>query len=280
MKAEAPARAIPRERTCVGCGEHAAPEELVRLVIGPSGEVVVDAAGGGFGHGAHVHARGACLAQAASRGLLRVTKGKARSVSLAVREGGAASGSSSRAISTTEPSPLSAEALAQAIEAAMARRIVGLLATAVRMRRAHIGADAVTGAWLAGEAALLIVATDAAAAGAMSAVREAVSAGAAVAWGTRGSLAAALLRGATPEGVAVVAITDEGIAAAVRDAVEKSMGTVSGSAPPRGGGAKASGSRRTVKVTAPRGGFRSKVEPERAGRASGRHLRRAQESRQ
>lgn len=266
--APAAAEAAPRagrERTCVGCGEHDAPEEMVRLVLGPSGEVAVDAAGGGFGRGAHVHARGPCLAAAAARGLMRATKGKAREVSLAVKEGGE--------VVTGEGAPLSAEALARAVEEAMARRIAGLLASAVRVRKVRIGADAVTGAWRTGEAELIMVATDAAAAAELGAVREAVAAGAAVAWGTKLGLAAALMRRATPEGVGAAAITDAGIAAAVRDAVEKSMGA-------RSTGAPAKGSRRPVKVTAPRGGIRGKVEPERAGRASGRHLRRAQASRQ
>jgi predicted RNA-binding protein YlxR (DUF448 family) len=68
----------PHERTCVGCGERCAPGELIRLVLAPSGEIAVDAAGGGFGRGAHVHARGACLRQAATRGLLRATKPERR----------------------------------------------------------------------------------------------------------------------------------------------------------------------------------------------------------
>jgi predicted RNA-binding protein YlxR (DUF448 family) len=276
------ARETSRERTCVGCGERAAPADLVRLVLGPGGEVAVDAAGGGFGRGAHVHARAACLAQAVSRGLLRATKGQARSVSVAVREGGELSAFGS----SPGPSPLSAAALVQAIQDAMARRIGGLLVSAVRGRHARIGADAVTGAWRTGEAALILVATDAAAAAGLGAVREAIGAGAAVAWGTKQSLAAALLRHSTPEGVGAVAITDAGIAAAVRDAVEKSMEATSGgssrtsSGSPRpSGGSPPDGSRRDVKLTAPKGSFRSKVEPQRAGRASGRHLRRTQESR-
>jgi predicted RNA-binding protein YlxR (DUF448 family) len=55
------------ERTCVGCGKTAAPEDLVRLVLGPSGEIVVDAAGG-----AHVHA--SCLEKACKGGLSRAFK--------------------------------------------------------------------------------------------------------------------------------------------------------------------------------------------------------------
>ena len=61
-------------RTCVGCGERVeiprseSPSSvLVRLVLGPGGEVAVDAAGGGFGRGAHVHPRPGCVEKAALR---------------------------------------------------------------------------------------------------------------------------------------------------------------------------------------------------------------------
>lgn len=283
-------RGSSRERTCIGCGERGAPEEMVRLVLGPDGEVAVDAAGGGFGRGAHVHARKACITQAATRGLLRASKGRAESVSVAVKEGGE--------IATTEAERLSAIALAEAIEAAMARRIAGLFATAVRTRNTRVGADAVTAAWRTGDAALIVVATDAAAGRDLGAVREAVSEGAAVSWGTKATLATALFRGKnSSEGVAVVAITDTRIADAVRDAVEKAMGAwdarqsaprdVRQSVPrdaqkpvsrdvrqsaPRAAD-EAAATRRGVKVAAPRAGNRSKVNDRRAGRASGRRAR-------
>ena len=295
-----------RERTCIGCGERGAPEEMVRLVLGPEGEVAVDAAGGGFGRGAHVHARRGCITQAAGRGLLRASKGRASSVSVAVKEGGE--------VATTEAERLSAIALAEAIEAAMARRIAGLFATAVRTRNTRAGADAVTASWRSGDAALIVVATDAAAGRDLGAVREAVSAGAAVSWGTKATLATVLFRGQnSPGGVAVVAITDTRIADAVRDAVEKSMGAwdvrqsvprdvrqsvprdvrqsvprdvrqsvprdaqkpmsrdVRQSAPRTAD--EVAATQRGVKVAAPRAGNRSKVNGRRAGRASGRRAR-------
>lgn len=219
-----------------------------------------------------------------------MTKGQARSVSIAVKRGAE--------VETAGPVPLSAAALADAIRLSMDRRVEGLLATAVRTRKAQVGSDAVTGAWRAGQAALIVVAKDAAAAADLAAVRDAISKGCAVAWGDKQTLAAALLRRPTAEGVAVVAVTDGGVATAVRVAVEKSIGAITGgaaSASPRRSrapsgrsardaesfdGEPSAGSKRGVKVTAPRSGFRGKVEPERAGRASGRHLRRAQESRQ
>lgn len=266
-----PARSNPRERTCVGCGERSAPEEMVRLVLGPSGEIAVDAAGGGFGRGAHVHARPSCLAQAASRGLLRATKGNAKSMSVAVKEAGE--------VVTSEPSPFDAGALAQAIDAAMGRRIDGLLGTAQRTRKARLGADAASGAWRSGEAALIVVATDAAAAADLGEVREAIAQGHAVAWGTKERLGAVFHRDRRPDsqGIAVVAILDPGIADAVRDAVEKSMGArgVASGSPARsrrgpGGGRKSDEGRsapaRGGEDAATRTGNRGKLGAERAGR--------------
>jgi predicted RNA-binding protein YlxR (DUF448 family)/ribosomal protein L7Ae-like RNA K-turn-binding protein len=235
---------------------------MVRLVLAPSGEIAVDAAGGGFGRGAHVHARGACLQKAATRGLLRATKGKASSVSVAVKEGAD--------VLMTDAHPIDVAALAQAIEAAMARRIAGLLGTSARTRKARVGSDAATSAWRSGEASLLVVATDAAAAADLGAVREAVDAGAAVAWGTKQSLAAALQRPQKAEGVAVVAITDTRIAAAVRDAVEKTMGARSDEGTRRA-------PRGVDKDAATPADFRGKVGAERAGRF-GRQRRRATSS--
>ena len=73
---------------------------------------------------------------------------------------------------------------------AMDRRIEGLLAAAVRSRRLARGADAVTGACRRGEAALVVVACDAAAAAELTEVRRAVAEGRAVAWGTKQRLGA------------------------------------------------------------------------------------------
>jgi predicted RNA-binding protein YlxR (DUF448 family) len=166
-----------RVRSCVGCGERVdllGPEagDLVRLVLGPGGEIAVDAGsrhGGGFGRGAHLHTRPDCLERAAKSGLARATKGKAHLVD---DEGPA-------------KEALSAGSLARAIQAAMDRRIEGLLAAAVRSRRAASGADAVTGACKRGEAALVVV-------------RRAVAEGRAVSWGTKqrlGAIAPGAVRG-------------------------------------------------------------------------------------
>src|SRR4051812_19301291 len=111
-----------RARTCVGCGERVdlasgSALDLIRLVFGPAGEVAVDARGGAFGRGAHVHARRPCLERAVPRGLSRAIKGK---VGVVVTEGG--------------PAALTVESLAQAIQDAVDRRIEGLVAAAARSR--------------------------------------------------------------------------------------------------------------------------------------------------
>jgi predicted RNA-binding protein YlxR (DUF448 family) len=221
-----------RTRTCVGCGERVdvlGPDgaDLVRLVLGPDGEIAVDAAsrrGGGFGRGAHVHARRACVERAARSGLLRATKGKAHFQAVTMAE------------EAEKSEGLSTDSLARAIQRSMDRRIEGLLGAAVRSRQVARGADAVTGACQRGEAELVVVACDAAAAADLTEVRRAVAEGRAVAWGTKmrlGAIVAPLaVRGKLPaphdgggpppqaEGVGVVAIASRTIAEALRRAVQ------------------------------------------------------------
>lgn len=203
-----------RVRTCVGCGERvevAARGSLVRLILGPEGEVAVDAGDGGFGRGAHVHPRPDCLAKAVQRGLAKAAKGRVHAVS---------SG-------TGELAPLRPDTLAAAIKSAMDRRIEGLLAAAVRSRQVALGSDAVTGACERGEAALVVVACDAAAAAELAVVRRAISEGRAVSWGTKLSLGAMFGGGeaARPSGVGVMALTSPRIAEAIREAVHIADGS-------------------------------------------------------
>jgi ribosomal protein L7Ae-like RNA K-turn-binding protein len=105
----------------------------------------------------------------------------------------------------------------------MDRRIEGLLAAALRSKQLARGANAVVGACQRGEAELVLVATDAAAAADLGEVRRAVAAGRAVAWGTKerlGRLVAprpvrTTLAPASPEapdGVGVLAITSRPLA--------------------------------------------------------------------
>ncbi len=212
-----------RTRTCVGCGERVAVlgpggADFVRLILGPGGEIAVDSKGGGFGRGAHVHARRACVERAARAGLLRATKGAAH----LVLEGG----------ESDKGAPLSAESLARAIQRSMDRRIEGLLGAAGRSRQVARGADAVTSACHRGEGHLVVVACDAAAAADVGEVRHAVAEGRAVAWGTKERLGAVVAPSAvrgrlgsphtkyTSEGVGVVAITSRKLAEGLRQAVQ------------------------------------------------------------
>ena len=194
-----------RARTCVGCGERApVPDaELVRVILGPEGHIAIDPGDGGFGRGAHVHARPACLARAATAGLPRAAKSRVHL--------GADAGAT--------PRPLTAESLAAAIAEVYGKRVDALLATAVRARAAHIGTDAVVEACRrGGDGVLVVVACDAAAAADTTEVRRAVAEGRAVAWGTKATLAEAT-RAGREAGVGVVAIDSTRIASALHAAV-------------------------------------------------------------
>lgn len=190
----APGGSTSRERTCVGCGETVSAEDvrraggrvrtraerraetpvvvrpIVRLLVGPGGEIAVDAGTrgvtSGFGRGAYVHPEARCLAGAA-RGLARAAKS-------AVSIDGA---------------PITGAILSEEIARAYERRAEGLLSAAKRARCLEIGSAAVTAAGKREETSLLIVATDAAAAAELSEVRRAVSDGRAIAWGTKRELA-------------------------------------------------------------------------------------------
>lgn len=192
-------------RTCVGCAARVdtATESVVRLVQGPDGALAVDASGGGFGRGAHLHPRPACIAGAAARGLPRSLKTSGLVVE-----------------SSSGTAALSSASLAEAIRDAMNRRLFGLMASAVRARALALGSDAVTGACQRNEARLVIVACDAAAAADLTEVRRAVAEGRGVAWGTKQTLAALCHKGrATGEGLGVVAITSKHLAWAIAEAV-------------------------------------------------------------
>jgi predicted RNA-binding protein YlxR (DUF448 family) len=193
-----------RTRTCVGCGERvpleAQPLALIRLIFGPGGVVAVDPGNGGFGRGAHVHARPDCLSRAAQRGLARAAKGQVNILAGAASE------------------RLTAASLADAIRQAMHRRTRGLILSAVRSRGVAIGASAAAEALDRGAAALVVVACDAAAGADLPQVQRAIAEGRAVAWGTKEELGA-LSGGRREQGVAVMAITSARIASAIAEAV-------------------------------------------------------------
>lgn len=192
-------------RTCVGCGARVDKErvklELVRLVLVPldgddsldgdrseAFRAHVDLSGSSVGRGSWVHARSKCFDDACARGLARSAKAKV----------------------FAERDRLRTELVDQA-----ARRIRSLIGTAARGGRAAVGSDAVRDAVRRELAVLLVVATDAAAAAKHAEVQHMVQAGAAVPYGTKALLGEALGRGE----VGVMAITDDGMAAALRHTI-------------------------------------------------------------
>ena len=176
-------------RSCVGCRESTDPEGLVRLVIGPEGEVLPDLAGRAHGRGAWVHPRPDCLTQAARRGLARSFREQIR----------------------TSPGELW-----ELIRRAADRRVEGLICSAWRARKLELGSDAVREALVADRARLVVVATDARAAAETSWVQQAVVGGRARAWGTKEILG----RAAGRAELGVVAVCDEGLAEALSFALE------------------------------------------------------------
>ncbi len=241
-------------RSCVGCSERvdvAGNHALVRLIVSPEGEVAVDARGGGFGRGAHVHPRPECLQKAVERGLARSAKVKTNTFRLVCTESG-------------ELLPLTREALAEAIRRSTDRRIEGLLLSAKRSNRLAIGADAVRGAWGRGDAELVLVARDAAA-NEMNEVRQAIAEGRGVAWGDKVRIASfvhgASRTGANSVGVSVIAISSRTIAAALLEAIHIADGVT--------GTPAKSGPRGPAKGAANRARSRSSQESPRKGVAEG-----------
>jgi predicted RNA-binding protein YlxR (DUF448 family) len=191
------------ERTCAGCGRADAREALLRLVLAGAcqGEpapsrrqsepgVVVDAAGGAFGRGAHLHPTFGCLEKACKAGFARAFKQKVHA----------------------DP-----DELARQIHEAYDRRIVGLVLGARRAGHLAIGQEAALGA----RAPLLVVACDAGSVAGRAEVERAVAEGRAVVWKDKSALGA--LFGATSgEGVAVFAVMHGKIAVEIRQARSRS----------------------------------------------------------
>ncbi len=163
-------------------------EELVRLVVGPEGEVVVDLAGGAFGRGAWVHTRPECIQKAAPAGLSRSLKCEVRA---------------------------SADTVIETLRAAAVRRTRGLLVAARRTRTLEAGASAVEEAVRERRAELLLVATDARASADFAWLQPLIASGQALAFGNKTTFAEWLGR---PE-TALVAITDARIARHAKQAI-------------------------------------------------------------
>jgi len=176
------------ERTCIGCRATGAPEELVRLVLGPEGEVACDLGGGAFGRGAWVHPRAECLAGAVPRGLERALRGKVNAT---------------------------AHGVAAQMRFTAGRRLLALLSSARRSKKAAVGTTSVKEAAQSGSARLYVVAVDARAAADAPWIEQAVADGRAIAFGTKLELGTTL--GGLEE-VGVVAILDDGLARAIHRA--------------------------------------------------------------
>jgi predicted RNA-binding protein YlxR (DUF448 family) len=173
---------------------------MVRVVLvappgaesGPA-SVVVDAKGGSFGRGAHVHPTAACVDKAAKRGFSRAFKREVR---------------------------VEAAALIAGIAEAYGKRLEGLLSGGVRGKHVVFGSDEVAETWRAGKVHLMVLAADATSAAARSVVKQATGEGKVLVFGDKLRLARTLGRrpGQEREGIGVCAVTDAGLAAAIREA--------------------------------------------------------------
>lgn len=158
---------MPTLRTCVGCRASGSPQDLLRLVVGPDGEVVPDLSSGAFGRGAWVHPRPSCLADAVRGGLSRGLKTK---------------------ITT------SVEQLVELLRSAATRRTFSLLQAAQRAKKAALGTTWLEEAERDGSVELLVLAGDAKASAELPAVTRLVAKGRVRLFKTKAELGAAFGR--------------------------------------------------------------------------------------
>jgi predicted RNA-binding protein YlxR (DUF448 family)/ribosomal protein L7Ae-like RNA K-turn-binding protein len=174
-------------RQCAGCAKRDSADDLLRVVLGEEGALAVDLGDSRFGRGSHVHASKECMQKALRGGFAKVFKTKVEGT---------------------------VESLGEQIVIAADRRIEGLLAGARRGKLAIAGADVVREAYREGNAALVVVACDAAAATKHPEIQEAVAEGKAIAWSNKQRLGAIFGRDET----AVCAVLHEGVAKAIGSA--------------------------------------------------------------
>jgi predicted RNA-binding protein YlxR (DUF448 family)/ribosomal protein L30E len=179
-------------RTCVGCRTAEPAGGLVRLVLDPDGDLLVDPKGGSFGRGAWLHARPDCVKKGVPSGIARTLQASVRATP---------------------------ETVAERMRAAGRRRLEGLLAAAMGAKKLAVGSGAVEEAASHGEVRLVIVASDARAAAASNAVLALIEKGRALPLFTKLELGA--LFGRTEVGV--VAVLEEGLAVSLREAAELSI---------------------------------------------------------
>jgi predicted RNA-binding protein YlxR (DUF448 family)/ribosomal protein L7Ae-like RNA K-turn-binding protein len=175
-------------RQCAGCAKRDSADDLVRVVLDPAdGSLAIDLADSRFGRGAHMHASKECAQKALRGGFAKVFKCKVEGT---------------------------VESLAEQILVAADRRIEGLLAGARRGKLAISGSDVVRAAYREGTAAMIVVASDAAAAAKLSEIQDAVAQGKAIGWSNKQRLGAIFGR----DEVAVCAVLHEGVAKAIGSA--------------------------------------------------------------
>ena len=175
-------------RQCAGCAKRDFADALVRVVLDPAdGSLAVDLADSRFGRGAHVHASKECAQKALRGGFAKVWKCKVEGT---------------------------VESLGEQVLDAADRRIEGLLAGARRGKLAISGSDVVRAAYRDGTAAIIVVASDAAAAAKLSEIQDAVAQGKAIGWSNKQRLGAIFGR----DEVAVCAVLHEGVAKAIGSA--------------------------------------------------------------
>jgi predicted RNA-binding protein YlxR (DUF448 family) len=175
-------------RMCAGCAKRDFEDDLVRVVLDPAdGSLAIDLADSRFGRGAHMHASKECAQKALRGGFAKVFKCKVEGT---------------------------VESLAEQILAAADRRIEGLLAGARRGKLAISGSDVVRAAYREGTAAIVVVASDAAAAAKLPEIQDAVAQGKAIGWSNKQRLGSIFGR----DEVAVCAVLHEGVAKAIGSA--------------------------------------------------------------
>ena len=180
------------ERTCIGCRRQTRQEDLLRLVRSPDGAVVVDHPRRLGGRGAYVCSALTCFGRALRPALLRKSLGGP----------------------VAQPDiSLFAEQVRDRLE----RRVIGLLAAAGRARKAAVGSSETRSAIDNGTGALVVVASDVS-----PRVRHSLEEAARRAsielleFGDRQRLGDAFARSE----VGAVAVTEAGLAAAIRHEIE------------------------------------------------------------
>lgn len=215
------ALANAKARTCIGCRAADLRSQLVRMVVSPEGQVLFDLSGGAFGRGAWTHPSEACLKRAAKvmqSGVQKRVHATASSTTSAT-----ASGLESDA-TTSAPVPASDDAsravpevrldsLLTALAEAAGRRAAGLLSAANRAGHLALGGDAAKAMFAEGRARLVLLATDARSASREAWLESAITKGLVVGWARKSELGALLGR----EELAVLVITDEGLARSLRE---------------------------------------------------------------